>query len=300
MSITYVQKNVNAVQTKRERAVSLSDFSSQNESLQCKTHLMNGFAQYSQIAQNNQKLNVVQCMGQDRIEKEMGSQFGIDEKTIEDYGGFCGGWSLMMLQNPIEATEKWEKFEEYVEKNVNGDTSVNVDDLKSIFVDVVKQQLYLSKADGDRVFDDSDYGLATKLLEEKFLEKVNGYEEGKYTPVVTETLSFSRDIGAEPEINVEKILRKEFICNDVLSKVKAGKWLLSTDVHYMSIAFDEKCNQDNDFCCGYVSETNSTGLARFESQDELVDILAKEESWKDSDEIYDRHLIYKCDARKIG
>ena len=57
MSITYVQKNVNAVQTKRKRAVSLSDFSSQNESLQCKTHLMNGFAQYSQIAQNNQKLN---------------------------------------------------------------------------------------------------------------------------------------------------------------------------------------------------------------------------------------------------
>ena len=49
-----------------------------------------------------------------------------------------------------------------------------------------------------------------------------------------------------------------------------------------------------------MSETNSTGLARFESQDELVDILAKEESWKDSDEIYGRHLIYKCDARKIG
>ena len=77
-------------------------------------------------------------------------------------------------------------------------------------MDVVKQQLYLSNADGDRVFDDSDYGLATKLLEEKFLEKVNGYEEGKYTPVVTETLSFSRDIGAEPEINVEKIFDERY------------------------------------------------------------------------------------------
>lgn len=230
----------------------------------------------------------------------MGGQFGVDKKTIDDYGGFCGGWSLMMLENPKDAVQKWKEFEKYV----NGDTSIDVDELKKSFKDVVKKQLYLSRADEDRIFDDSDYELATKLLEMKFLGKVNGYNETenkRFIPFVTDSVSICRDVGPEPGKIAEKnYYRKLFIRNDVLSKVKSGKWLLSTDAHYMSIAFDEKCNQDNELCCGYVSETNSTGFARFEDQEELVDILAKEESWKDSDEIFNGHLIYKCDARKIG
>ena len=53
MSITYAQKNKNAVQTKRESSVSIIDTSSQSESLQRKADLANNAAQLAEAPRPN-------------------------------------------------------------------------------------------------------------------------------------------------------------------------------------------------------------------------------------------------------
>ena len=53
MSITYAQKNENAVQTKREKSVSIIDSSFQNESLQRKADMANNAAQRAEAQRPN-------------------------------------------------------------------------------------------------------------------------------------------------------------------------------------------------------------------------------------------------------
>ena len=53
MSITYAQKNKNAVQTKRENSVSIIDSSSQSESLQRKADMANSVAQRAEVPRPN-------------------------------------------------------------------------------------------------------------------------------------------------------------------------------------------------------------------------------------------------------
>ena len=53
MSITYAQKNENAVQTKREKSVSIIDASFQNESLQRKADMVNNTAQRAEVPRPN-------------------------------------------------------------------------------------------------------------------------------------------------------------------------------------------------------------------------------------------------------
>lgn len=347
MKKSYVTKSVlgNPV----VRSADLLDCSSSIASLQRKADLADCSARHSCASKNNQKMNVVQCMGQDKIEAQMGDLFGIYD-AIKAYDGFCGGWSLLMLENPEKASEIWESFERYAlkKKSVGVD---QVETLKKVFMHVVDNQLRLLHADeSDSVLseqngdaadlddsalskqDDENASLCDSSLKEqddededvlsleeatKCLEKfasINGrYDDSKYFPFVSdcdEMLYFVRrrkktkDESTNEEIYEEypdkdeiDRKKKKFIKDYVLKRIFWGKWLLSTDCHYMSISFNESSEKN---CLGYVAETNQTGIVPFKSMDHLLDILIKEDSWFDQEKWSNENLFcFKCYAKKI-
>ena len=62
---------------------------------------------------------VCQKVGQDEVEKVIAEKLGI-RKEIEEYGGLCGGWSMMLIRNPDKALKMWKSLEElYYKKKLN-------------------------------------------------------------------------------------------------------------------------------------------------------------------------------------
>lgn len=308
MKKSYVTKSVlgNPV----VRSADLLDCSSSIASLQRKADLADCSAQHSRASKNNQKMNVVQCMGQDEIEAKMGGLFEISD-AIDAYGGLCGGWSLLMLEDPETASEIWKSFELYDEKKAeNADQNV----LKENFMHVVNNQLRLSHADesesalSKQEEKDAAFDKAKKNLE-RFVSINGEYDDSEYISYVSNCEVISYEVGSrfenEKDCSESQIDRSEceieekrkiFIKNYVLKRVVSGKWLLSTDNHYMSISF----NKDPEKCLGFVSETNQTGIVPFVSMENLEEILVKEKSWKDDDEWFNgEKLTFKCYAKKI-
>ena len=243
------------------------------------------------------KKNVAQCKGQKDIEEKMGAQLGIKEE-IEDYGGLCGGWSLLMLKNPEKAVEIWTAFEN---KSVADESDLE------IFGDVIRDQLCLSQADEEDESEDDEFESAKVCLEQNFFGR-REYDAGRtykyFVDAPNDTLSVSDVLCSNPDMTKEEykkekvrlcIATKAFLIKQVFEMAKyGGKWILSTDDHYMSIAFDESCEK------GIVSATNETGIVGFDNIESLVRILMKESKWYDSDSYAaDGNLVFKCCKKQV-
>ena len=132
----------------------------------------------------------------------------------------------------------------------------------------------------------------------------SSYDDSKYESFVGGSQSIIGNAGNQetdddPQSKKINILKEKFIRTLVLNKIMSeeftsGKWLLSTDCHFMSISFNS-----SDKCSGVVSETNESGIVEFDSIDRLVTILVKEESFLHMDSWFDDKIVFSCWLKQV-
>lgn len=177
-------------------------------------------------------------INQDIAESVISTSLNIYEEIIS-YGGLCGGWSMMLLQNPDSAMSMWEKFErlhneeKFIPENVTTE-------MKSFFRSVMYFQYRLDFADAES---DVDYG----------------------GPERENNINLLADLIKQPHfIKPEKV--KAFYDKEDYRITDAGKWddikelvdqqplLVAMGEHFMAIT--KKRDARNEY---YLSETDNVG-----------------------------------------
>lgn len=162
---------------------------------------------------------------------------------IENYNGFCGGWSIQLLQDPKYALSMWDLFEQLQRENKFNSDHVTTE-MKSFFRSVIHWQYQLDIADaatedGDL---DEDRGKGIRLLEKFFkLEPEN---------------CFVKDVNSRPFYDQEnyRIRIYERKWEDIRCIVDQHPLLIATDLHFMAITKMKGSNNKY-----YLSETNRAG-----------------------------------------
>lgn len=192
---------------------------------------------------------VCQMIGQDKIEPVIAEILGI-KKSIKDYGGLCGGWSMMLLENTDKAIKMWRKFEELIKQNRFNKYTITKE-MKRHFISVMKKQYTLAI---------KDMRTEPEEIESADVDNIN---------ILRKILFDLKVISQKREISLSGISQTSYSLYDIeyyeiedtthLSDIKTivdekKKLLIATDSHFMAIKKDTD-KQDS----YYVSETNDSG-----------------------------------------
>lgn len=170
---------------------------------------------------------------------------------IEHYNGFCGGWSMQLLQDPKHALSMWDLFEKLQRENKFNPDHVTTE-MKSFFRSVICWQYQLDLADAATEAGDLDEyrEKGIRLLEDflKLEPKKRFVKEAKSKP-------FYDQENYRIRINERK-------WEDIRCLVDQHPLLIATDLHFMAITRMKECNNKY-----YLSETNRAGylLDRWEN-----------------------------------
>lgn len=180
---------------------------------------------------------VIQRIGQSEIEQYYYEKLGIT--TMDDFGGLCGGWSSVFLDDPETAIKKWSELEAEMKKK-----KVTIKN-KDYFRKIMYYHYCMRAADDG---EEAEEGPLTRQVlrnpPERRIEKTTARLLRSYLPEDREHPTF--DCASKEQL-LEEVMGEIELCAD------GGKVYLASPFHHMGI---KKINENKYL----LSETEFFGM----------------------------------------